>query len=240
MHETSFSSHYDTHRELIFLQRVPLNSVRSMGSTETSKDKVLLLWVRSLPTPLQLLSLNITREVCVYLTQQLHCVPVIKKNVLRMYDVKQKSVREHKLDRFFNDAPVYCLTERLELIVVGGWAPRRDAYSIIAFKTTKLPSMRVERGWPGIFYWKAQTYIFGGNLPAIRASEKLTAGREWVDLPDMLHSRYAFNPCLLGSKLLLADLVQKHKTVDHFSFLEEQFRVSPYALPLNYHIPSEF
>ena len=197
---------------------------------DPTHDKVQILWIRSLHTPIHSLSMNLLREICEYLGHLFVYVPAIHRNQYRIYNVQKRTVREGSLEVSFTDGAVFCFEERMRLIVVGGWPAVRTASRIQDWKVTQCSSMKYERGWPGIFHWKHQTYVFGGGNPSIRACEKMR-NDAWEELPSMEYERYSFNPCLYLSELLLPDIYQQHKVMESFSLIEEQFRVFPYTLP---------
>jgi len=59
--------------------------------------KVQLLWTRRHSCPIQTFSLNLLREICLYLNQDLVYVPVLHEDTFRLYNVRARTVREHTL-----------------------------------------------------------------------------------------------------------------------------------------------
>jgi hypothetical protein len=164
------------------------------------------------------------------LEQELAYVPALHLSKFRLYNVRKKTVREQELEVSFSPGAVYCFTEGLELIVVGGWPSVQDVFVIRDWKAVKQASLCTSRAWPGIYYWKKQTYVFGGNCPPITSCEKLLNG-QWHSLPDMTYARYSFNPCYYHDTLWLLDLTIGQKAIESFSLKEERFLVLPYIIP---------
>lgn len=193
--------------------------------------KVQLLWTRRYSCPIKTLSLNLLREICTYLEQDLVFVPALCHDTFRLYNVRARTVNEYKLASTFTSGAVFCFTEGLEVIVVGGWSEVGDVFAIKTGVAEKLNSMCVARAWPGIYHWKSQTYVFGGNNPSsISSCEKRREGN-WQPLPDMAYARYSFNPCRHQYDLWLPDLYQGHRVMESFSLEDEQFRLLPHSLP---------
>lgn len=202
-----------------------------MSWTEPTTSKVQLLWIHTFPNPICLLSLPLLRELCLYLGPSLFLLPSISHNLLRIYDLKERTVSQTRLKIRFTKGAVCVVTEKREVIVVGGWPAEGTVYSIKGSRVVWLESMKVSRAYPGMYYWRGQIYIFGGNNPAIRTCEKLGIDRHWLYLPNMTYERYAFNPCFRSSNLLLIDTYQEHRVCESFNLISEQFQVLSYDLP---------
>ena len=139
-------------------------------------------------------------------------------------------MREQDLEVSFSSGAVYCFTQGLELIVVGGWPSVENVYVIRDWKAVKQASMGTPRAWPGIYHWKRQTYVFGGNFPSVTSCEK-QLNEKWHSLPDMTCARYSFSPCYYHETLWLLDLYTEQKTMDSFILKDERFVVLPYITP---------
>lgn len=195
--------------------------------------KIQLLWVHRRYRFPQPLSLNIVREVCRYLCD-LHIVPCVHNDELRVYYIDSGRVVDGKLSRIFTTAAVPCLLSESEVMYIGNYPPYSAEAFIVnlqSFHTTQILSMGTERGWPGVIRVEAAVYVFGGNNPMLTSSEKMQiASLQWAPIPDMQHGRYSFSPCFYEDEIYLGDYMQPMKVIEAFNVISETYR--PLDIPL--------
>lgn len=197
-------------------------------------SKVLLQWLRRLPSVFHPLSLNISREVSLYLS--VRClIPAVKDSFLRVYDLEQRTVSEAKLERSFSRASVPCLIASDVVMYVGDfpdYSPKVFAVDLTTYKITSLPDMRVGRGWPGVILYEGDAYVFGGNSPQLASAEKFSISEnQWHPIPDMNYARYSFTPALYKEEIYLADCMILSKVIEVFDPLKCLYRELPVRLP---------
>lgn len=200
----------------------------------STRSQVLLQWLRKLPSPFHLLSSNITREVCSYLSAR-YLVPAALNSTLRVYDIEQRTVTVGQLTAQVSTASVPCMLDCETVMYVGGYSPYVSnvlSVNLVTFQVNPLQSMLEARGWAGVINYNGIVYVFGGNNPQIASAERYDIiGKSWKLLPQMGYARYSFTPVLYKAEIYLADCMIRSKVIEVFTPLSEKYRELSVLVP---------
>lgn len=164
-------------------------------------------------------------------------MPSVYGDQLEKHDLSgENPVISTKLSHHFDIATVFCMTDLMRMLCIGGYSPYvKDTYwlSLETAVLTKTDDMQTERGWPGVICIGSWVYAFGGNNPRLKESEKFSLDSStWKPLPPMHKARYAFTPCLYSSDIYLVELYNFTKA-EKFSIASETYTSLHIILPRN-------
>ena len=208
----------------------------------TYKDpKVCLLWSKRLSTPMRLLSRNILREICLYLTPN-ELLPDLRTSTLRFLNTRTLSRTPQvlltlSLSLNTTSTQWILLTSGSSVLCCGGKVNKNWMTTSWVVhgsgEVEKKGRMIRARGLHGMVQWKEFGLVFGGESKRGGLKEceslKLPKGRNWEELPPMQASRHSFNPCLFRDLIYLFGCGSSE--LEAFAPRQNSY------IPLNIHFP---
>jgi len=175
--------------------------------------RVCLLWSKRLSRLFRPLSLNIAREICLYLTP--NCLLAdLRQNSLRFLDSRSQTRTPQVV--LTCTIPLSTDTSRWIILHTGkvlccGGKSRKDWLSTVYLisgngEVERKPALLKGRASPGLIQWQDYVLLFGGeNRGPLLDSESLALpnGRCWQSLPSMSSPKHSFNPCLFYDVIYL-------------------------------------
>lgn len=201
--------------------------------------RVCLLWSKRFSRLFSYLSLNLAREICLYLTPN-YLLADLRQNSLRFLDARTQTrtpqVPLHCTLALSIDTSRWIILHNGKVLCCGGKS-RKDwmstAYLVsVNGAVERKPALLKGRAAPGLIQWRDYVLLFGGENcgPLIDCeSLLLPQGRCWQVLPSMTGARHSFNPCLLYDIIYLCGYGSEW--LEGFSPRENCY------VPLNVHLP---
>lgn len=195
---------------------------------EATRISTLAHWLRdpSIPTekltlfsyhieevPSVLLRKAITFDITPYtLTPTYTLLPAVCSNALTLHNLATRRVLEtFTLTQSFPNGTIICVVNKNQVLTVGGFAQKTFYIDLRTKAITEAADMLTGRDFPGVIKVGPNVYTFGGNYPAITASEKLVEEGEnqiWRSLTPMAIPRRAFTPCLYDKDIYLIEICE--------------------------------
>lgn len=158
------------------------------------------LWLYYVKTKTQLyspLSLNLVREICLYLST-LHILPCIHDRVFRLHSFETGQFISAEVSVSYTKGASFCPYTTEYVLCVGDSIPTVQVYNLNlkTYQVERVADMHTARQWVGVISYGLYVYVFGGNInPSIKAVEKFdTRYQEWFCVPPMLNERCCFTP----------------------------------------------
>ena len=154
----------------------------------------------------QRLSPNVLREVCSYFHPPAR-VAGITEDKLVLYDLKGLVQQGIRLQERFTMGSVFAVWDEDRVVGVGD-APattRVFRVNLASGNCKELASMSTKRRFPGVIRYGAFIYVFGsGDRPILSTCEKYSVAlNSWTPLPNTHTGKWAFAPCLCGTRIYL-------------------------------------
>ena len=187
-----------------------------------------LLHLRASGSTVGSLSLNVTREICSYIQDQLFAA--ICWESMQLYDLNTHKTTQHRLHVYVFSG--YVQVDRTTVLIVGEEVLTLD---LLTLQTTPLPALLTPRNCVGVAQIGNTVVAFGGNVDYKISAlcEKSSFPRtHWTPLPPMHYARHSFTPCAFQALLYLTSTID-HRAVESFSPHTETFTVLPVSLPPN-------
>ena len=164
------------------------------------------------------LSLNICREVFIYIPlEQRYLASILNKQLL-VYDLhtptSQVTSNRMKLNL---TAKGLVMVGDNELFIVGGEVNRVVLrVDIWTGKVRKEGELRVVRRWPGVVVYMKYVWVFGGNTgPSLSSVDRFDRRKNaWEPARDMLTSKTSFTPCVHQGFIYLAEMSPVRKQLE--------------------------
>jgi len=193
-------------------------------SLDTKTAKVWLLHIRG--ASLLRLSLNICREVCLYIGW-LPLLPCIYGKHLQVLNYSTGQSTQVLLDLELGDTWMYCLVE--DRLVLGVEDATAIELNLHTCHIVTVGSLGVGRKWPGMAQFRDFAYVFGGNVtPALSSCEKYSLKtKSWSRIGNMRAPKSCFTPCRVQNEFYLCCFHSKGSPFEAFNPLTETFRCLP-------------
>ena len=192
------------------------------------QDKIHLLWVKRACASYGHLSVNILREIGLYLNYAAKLVCFTDKG-LEIHQLTTQRVSTLNPPYLIKGCIVTHMTE-WEVLCVGSYPSSASAVSV-QLRTCVMrweSPMSSARNSPGVITAAASVYVFGGYGSGYATSncQKLSiATRKWSQLPHMDQPRAYFTPARYLSEIYLCDAARHNFCVSSFDLNTEQFKV---------------
>lgn len=208
--------------------------------------KIYLLWVRQRPENCYSgLFTAVLREICVYIGDVLMLVQ-LHSGFLRCFSVVERLWKGRialSVPFHFSREGRYLSVHFQSLIYTGGLEQGRALTQTCAIalsgKVLSLPNLAVGRYMHGLAAYRSVVYVFGG-LEIEEGDEKYTKSCEslslssavqWTALPDQIHHRVCYNPCVWRDEIWLCG--GRSPTIEAFSPASLSFRLISLPFPDN-------
>lgn len=152
------------------------------------------------------LSPNVLREVCNYYHPPAR-VAGITMDKLVLHDLSGQVQQETRLQERFTMGSVFAVLDEERVVGIGD-APattRVFRVTLASGHCKELTAMSTKRRFPGVIRYGAYIYVFGsGDRPILSSCEKYSVAlNSWTPLPNMNTGKWAFSPCLCGTRIYL-------------------------------------
>ena len=182
------------------------------------------------------LSLNVIREVCLYLRPVLF--PFVIGCDLTLYNLDTERTTTLRLSHRFGTSVTYVQLDASSLLCLGVLHQAVYSLSLPTLQLTSLPELRKPRSCAGVTKGVEPSsqliYVFGGDYPNNKSCEKYCLGEEkWQLMESMQHPRFCFTPCVFGDSIyLVATCYADSNSVETFKPSTDSFTVLPVFLPV--------
>lgn len=166
------------------------------------QERVHLFWIRLTHSSIRLLSTNILREVCRYLTIDCY-LPFHKQDSFGLISVVFKTTALLQ-GREFPRGAMLCYLHKFEVMRLG---QVKRTLILSPERVMQVADMAETRYYPGVIRYGDFVYAFGGLRATPASSEKYCLRTDqWIGLPAMSAAKSAFTPVRLGGVIYLPEV----------------------------------
>jgi hypothetical protein len=124
-----------------------------------------------------------------------------------LYNLESGEAKEKTLEERFTMGSVFALWDEERVVGVGDAPATTRAFRVTfaSGKCKELAPMGTKRRFPGAIRYGAFIYVFGsGEHPVLSSCEKYSPSlNTWSPMPNMSAGKWAFSPCLSGTRIYL-------------------------------------
>ena len=183
-----------------------------------------LLFFSRLHTDFARLSVNITREICSYLSIPKVFVYLSSHQIHYFYFATQETM-SLRCAIAYTEEQSYCMLDQVSLLLVGGIRQSQEVMRVnyLRMEVSREENMLEGRTFPGIIYYRGRVWTFGGRQK--RSSEHYSVlTRHWTQSKPMEYCRMCFTPCLWQEEIYLVSVSSWPCAVEVFSPSNNEYR----------------
>ena len=193
------------------------------------QERIHLFWVRLTGSSVRLLSINILREICCYLTIDCY-LPFHKQGRFGLVSVVFKTTTLLQGTEFPRGA-MLCYLHKFEVMRLG---QEKRTLILSPERATQVADMAETRLYPGVIRYGNFVYAFGGLRATPASSEKYCLKTDqWVALPAMSAAKSAFTPVPLGGFIYLPEVNEGSSLFEVFDVARNNFTSLEASLPFS-------